>query len=233
MKKFIKKASKILLVLFAFVIVSFSVIGLRGYMFYKNCVDQTAIETKTSKIKESPRYTKLSDINENFTKAIVATEDKRFYSHHGFDFYATSRSLLINVKNLNIKQGGSTITQQLAKNMYFENDSNIIRKAAELFVSLELEKKYSKEDILEFYVNSIYFGDGYYGIANASWGYFKKAPKDLTLKEATLLAGLPQSPSTYALSNGKKLALERQKQVVDAMVKQALITPQEASKIIQ
>ena len=115
-----------------------------------------------------------------------------------------------NLQNKKIIGGGSTITQQLAKNMYFEQKKKLTRKIAEAFVTLDLEDKYSKSEILELYINIIYFGDGFYGIKDACNGYLDKNPSDLNLYEATLLAGIPNAPSVYQLSNNSKYTYQRQ-----------------------
>lgn len=115
--------------------------------------------------------------------------------------------------------------------MYFSREKKFLRKIAEVFVAYELEKNYSKEDILELYINIVYFGDGYYGIEEASLGYFNKLPNNLNLNEITMLAGLPNAPSAYALSNNTELSNQRQEMVIDAMVKNNYLTEKEALKI--
>ena len=128
-------------------------------------------------------------------------------------------ALFSNIKTKSLGMGGSTITQQLAKNMYFSQKKEFTRKVAELFVALDLEKKLTKDEILELYVNIIYFGDGYYGIENASEGYYSKKANELTLEEAIMLAGLPAAPSVYSPTVNKDLANQRYKQVESAMKK--------------
>ena len=122
------------------------------------------------------------------------------------------------LKAMAFVEGGSTVTQQLAKNLYFSQEKELTRKVAEVFMAFNLEKNYSKEEILELYVNSIYFGNGYYSVAEASEGYFGKAPSEMTEYESTLLAGIPNAPSVYALTANPDLAAQRQRQVVDRMV---------------
>ena len=115
--------------------------------------------------------------------------------------------------------------------MYFTQKKEFSRKFAEIFVVSYLEDNYKKDEIFELYINTIYYGNGYYGIGNASMGYFNKKPDELTDSEATILAGLPNAPSAYSLTNHKDLAVKRQKQVLDAMVKHKYITKEEAKKI--
>lgn len=126
---------------------------------------------------------------------------------------------------------GSSLTQQVAKNLCFSQKKTFYRKVAELFVVRKLEKNYSKNEILELYINNIYYGNGYYNIYDASMGYFNKKPSDLTLYEATLLAGVPNAPSLYAPTTNEKLAKERQVQVLDAMVKNNYLSQDEANSI--
>ena len=133
---------------------------------------------------------------------------------------------------MQLGEGGSTITQQVAKNLYFITEDDFIsRKIAEIFVAFDLENNYSKDDILEFYINTIYFGDGYYGIKEASNGYYKKDPKDLNLYESTLLAGVPNAPSVYAPTVNPDLAKSRQGKVIRSMIEYGYLTEEEANKL--
>ncbi|MFQ5482242.1 MAG: transglycosylase domain-containing protein, partial [Nitrospinaceae bacterium] len=136
----------------------------------------------------------LDEISPYFTKAIIAVEDARFYKHHGVDHIGLVRALIKNIKVKRIIQGGSTITQQLSKNLFFSFERNWIRKLKELLVAVQLEATFSKEEILEAYCNQVYFGSGAYGVEEASKIYFGKRAKDLTRLQAALLAGLPNSP---------------------------------------
>lgn len=196
-----------------------------GYREYTVATQGMPIEKKVEEIQSDKNYVRIEEINKDFINAIVAIEDHRFYKHDGIDYIAIARATIKNIVAGDIVQGGSTITQQLAKNMYFNNEQKLKRKVAEVFVAEKLEKNYSKEEILELYANIIYFGDGNYGIKEASEGYFNKSPKALTTDEATLLAGLPQAPSRFALSKNYEAAKKRQKQVLEAMVLNGYLTP--------
>ena len=165
--------------------------------------------------------------------SIVSIEDRRFYEHFGIDLYSIGRAVVGNFKKQELSSGGSTITQQLAKNMYFSQEKKITRKIAEIFVALDLEEEYEKDEILELYLNIIYFGDGYYGIKEATNGYLNKEPSELTLYEATLLAGIPNAPSVYALSNNTKLTYERQKIVLRALLDTEKITKDEYNELLK
>lgn len=130
-------------------------------------------------------------------------------------------------------EGGSTITQQLAKNMYFSQDKDLVRKAAEVFVALDLERNYSKEEIFELYVNAIYFGDGYYDVASASEGYFGKTPEEMSDYECTLLAGIPNAPSVYSPTKNPALAAKRQLKVVERMEACGYFSTEEAETVAE
>jgi monofunctional glycosyltransferase len=193
------------------------IIGLLGYFKYKEAITEMPIREKVASSREDATFVPLEEITPDFTDAIVAIEDHRFYEHGAFDFISLVRATFVNLKAKEVTQGGSTLTQQVAKNLYFNNDQRFIRKVAELFVAIDLERIYNKEDILELYVNIIYYGDGNYGIKEASENYFGKTPAELSYDEATLLAGLPQAPSDYALSSNYDRAKQRQSEVIEAL----------------
>ena len=205
------KLPKILLTLT--IIIFFSFMLITSYI-HESVVDDVEIQNIISEIQSN--YVQAKDINKTFLNAIVAIEDHRFYEHGAIDLISIARATLINIKNKEILEGGSTLTQQLVKNLFLDMNQTIERKINEIFLAHELEQLYSKEEILELYVNVVYYGDGYTGIKSACNGYFNKQPKDLTEDEATLLAGLPQAPSLYALNNNYERALERQQQVIEA-----------------
>lgn len=204
-----------------------------GYIGYKDAVEQISIEEKVRQLQENGDYVELEDMSTYFVDAIVAIEDHRFYHHGGIDYISLVRITLANLRSQEILGGGSTITQQLAKNFYFMENYNFTRKISEAFVAYNLEKTYDKDEILEMYINIIYYGDGFYGIKDASVGYFGVEPKDLTLAQASMLAGLPQSPSIYALSNQNKASYKRQEEVLNAMLKYEYINKQEYIKALK
>lgn len=183
---------------------------------------------------ENRSYVDYDELSPYLVEAAVATEDVRFYKHSGIDFRSLAR---VGVKTLLLGQssqgGGSTITQQLAKNMYFTQEKSFIRKIAEMFMAFRLESSYTKDEILELYVNSIYFGDGYYCVRDASQGYFGKDPIDMTDYESTLLAGIPNAPSVYSLTANPDLAEQRQQYVIQQMVKYGYISEGEGKKLSQ
>lgn len=226
--KFIKRL--IFTVLLIIIIVISTIIYL-GYNMYQEAITKTSIADRIQEIRNDENYITIDNIPNDFKHAIVAVEDHRFYTHSGIDLITTTRSMIENIKEKDIVAGGSTITQQTGRLLYFTQEQRFTRKVAELFVAFDLEKNYSKDDILELYCNMIYYGDGYYGIKEASDGYFKKEAKDLTLAEASLLAGLPNAPSAYAPTRNKKLAYKRQSVVLTQMVKYEYITEEQKQEI--
>lgn len=151
-------------------------------------------------------YEKIPAVVKN---AFILTEDRKFFSHNGIDIYAIARSVLANIKSSSIAQGASTITQQLARNIYLTQDVTWERKITEMFLAMELEKLYSKEDIMEFYINNIYYANGYYGIEAAAQGYFSVGINELTLSEIIFLTGIPKNPSKYDPVTNFDAAIER------------------------
>lgn len=165
-----------------------------------------------------PDYVKLQDIPESLQQAVIAVEDRKFYNHWGFDMEGIFRAALVNLQYGEVKEGASTITQQLVKNLFLSQEQTMGRKAEEFILAMDMELNYSKEEILELYLNSIYFGSGYYGIGQAAEGYFGKEPAMLALPEAAMLAGIPNAPSLYSPYVDFMLAKKRQFVVLDAMV---------------
>ena len=163
-------------------------------------------------------YVRLQDIPESLQQAVIAVEDRKFYNHWGFDMEGIFRASLVNLQYGEVKEGASTITQQLVKNLFLSQEQTMGRKAEEFILAMDMELNYSKEEILELYLNSIYFGSGYYGIGQAAEGYFGKEPAMLALPEAAMLAGIPNAPSLYSPYVDFMLAKKRQFVVLDAMV---------------
>ena len=214
-----KIARRIIVIPIIVIIVIIGCIYYDGYKLYKNAITETPLTQKVRTVQNKENYVSYNQIPALLSDAIIATEDHRFYSHNGFDIISFCRAMFTNIEEKNLSQGGSTLTQQLAKNMYFSFEKKFSRKVAELLVAFDLEKNYEKEEILSLYLNTVYFGDGYYGIKEASNGYFEKEPLELTEDEITLLAGIPKAPSVYALSKNKELARKRQKVVIECLQK--------------
>lgn len=204
-----------------------------GHKLYEEALAEYSVEEVMGQIESQPNYTRISEVPQIYLNAVIATEDHRFYTHHGIDYIAVVRALVHNLQSGSLVEGGSTITQQLAKNQFFTQKKEIERKIAEVFMVREIEKRYSKDQILEFYINSIYYGEGFYNIYDASMGYFGKAPNYLTDGECTMLAGLPNAPSVYAITTNPDLAKQRQRQVLNDMVVWGYLTEQEADRIFE
>lgn len=172
-------------------------------------------------------YTKLDEISNYVKNAIVSVEDKNFYNHNGFDYLRIAKALITNFKSGEIKEGASTISQQYIKNLFLDFNKTWKRKIEEAYLTYELEVHYSKDEILEGYLNTIDFGGGNYGIKQASKYYFNKLPDELDLSEASIIVGIPKNPSYYNPITNYDASKERQKVVLQTMVKNKYITEKE------
>lgn len=226
--KFIRKLLiTILILIFLFA----SVLFLIGQTYYSKALKEKPLITRIEEITNKENFVKFEDMSSYYRNAVISVEDHRFYDHGPVDFIAIARATFVNIKNKELKEGGSTITQQVAKNIVFSQESSFRRKLGEIFASYDLEKNYDKKEILELYVNTSYFGDGYYGIYDASYGYYNKAPKDLNLDESSMLAGVPNAPSVYAPTVNPNLAKKRQYHVINKMLEYGYISKEEAFSI--
>ncbi|EKN64894.1 penicillin-binding protein, 1A family [Neobacillus bataviensis LMG 21833] len=170
----------------------------------------------------------LKDISPDLVNATVSIEDKNFYEHHGFDYKRIAGAVIADVKALAKVQGASTITQQYARNLFLEHDKTWKRKLTEAFYTIRLEMNYSKQEILEGYINTIYYGNGAYGVEAASQYYFGKKAADLTLAEASMLAGIPKGPGIYSPLASMEKAKTRQAIILQTMVKNGYISKKDA-----
>ncbi|RDU25101.1 transglycosylase domain-containing protein [Anaerosacchariphilus polymeriproducens] len=183
---------------------------------------------------EKDLYYLESDKIPYFVKAaFVSIEDKKFYRHNGIDIKAIIRAAKSIVQNRAVTQGGSTITQQLSRNIFLSHEVSWERKVAEIFTALEMEKKYTKEEILEFYINNIYFSNGYYGIQAASKGYFNKDVNELTLSQMTFLCAIPNNPSLYDPVEHLKNTLKRRNRILKEMLEDNLISKDEYNQALK
>lgn len=226
--KFIKK---LLLSIILLVIIICSIVFLIGHSYYSKALKEKPLITRVDEITSQEDFVKFGDMSSYYRNAVISVEDHRFYDHGPVDFIAIGRAIFTNIKNGELQEGGSTITQQVAKNVVFSQEKSWVRKIGEIFAAYDLEKNYSKKEIFELYVNTAYFGDGYYGIHEASYGYYNKSPKDLNLDEASMLAGVPNAPSVYAPTVNPDLAKKRQYHVLNAMLEYGYITKDEALSI--
>ena len=229
MKRFLLK---LFLFILAIITIVVGVAFLNGKKYYDKVLEKQSLSSKVQEIRDSENFVRINDVPEYYINAVIAVEDHRFRYHGTIDIISLARAIISNFKQKDFVEGGSTITQQTAKNLFLiEEDDVINRKIAEFLIGVDLEKKYSKDEILEFYINTIYFGDGYYGIKEACNGYLKKDPKDITISEATMLAGVPNAPSIYAPTKNLNLTQSRQRKVIRDMVEYKYLTQEEANKI--
>ena len=182
--------------------------------------------------REKNDYVELNNISDFVKNSIVSIEDKNFYNHKGFDYLRIAKAMLVNLKSKKLKEGASTISQQYIKNLYLTFDKTWERKIQEALLTLELETHYSKDEILEGYLNTIDFGAGNYGIKEASKYYFNKEPKDLSLAEASIIVGIPKNPSYYNPVTNYENAKDRQKNVLISMVKNKYISKDKMNEAI-
>lgn len=220
--KWIKRLCSFLI--FAIIVLT-GILCVKGYADYREVLDRKSVEEMAAEIESKDNYTKMEELPQTYIDAVLAVEDKRFYSHPGLDLIAMGRALVNDIRTFSYAEGGSTITQQLAKNQYFTQDKKMTRKAAEMFMAFKIESVLDKDKIFELYVNSIFFGNGYYCVADASQGYFGKAPAEMDFDECTILAGIPNAPSNYNPVASPELARERQAQVIEKMIKAGYLDP--------
>ncbi len=187
----------LLLIVLGIVFLKTGPIVYRGYAMYLDAVGECSISDKVLSIRSKPNFTRLEDVSDVFLELLVASEDHRFYEHKGISLVATGRALKRNIKAGSKVEGGSSITQQLAKNMFFSFEKQYERKVAELFVVYQLEKTLSKDEILELYCNIAYLGEGTYGVYEASYHYYGIHPRALDFDQATLLVKTLKSPSLF------------------------------------
>lgn len=178
-------------------------------------------------------YVSLDNVSKYFTDSIVAIEDQRFYKHRGFDPVGIMRAVKVNLTNQKKSQGASTITQQYARLLYLTNEKSWSRKFKEAFLTMQLETHLSKDDILEGYINNVYFGHGIYGIENASQYFYGKSAKDLDLNESSMLAGVVNGPTYFSPLNDQKAARKRQTIVLDALIDCNKINEQQKQKVLK
>lgn len=178
-------------------------------------------------------WVNIKDISQNLINATISTEDKNFYNHQGFDYLRIAKAMYINIKNKTIMQGASTISQQYVKNLYLDFNQTWKRKIEEAFLTLKLEVHYSKDDILEGYLNTINYGQGNYGIENASNFYFNKKASELNLEEAIILAGIPKSPENYNPISNYDNSIKRAKIVAKSMLDNGYLTEEEYSLLFK
>lgn len=162
-----KIIKRIIIIITLILIVAGAILIKNGYDMYKNAIDEIPLTEKVESIRKKENYTKIEEVPQIYIDAVISVEDHRFYKHGGIDIIAIVRAAINDIKAMSFVEGGSTIPQQLSKNIYFTQEKEITRKIAEVFMAFELEKNYEKDEILELYLNTSYYGDGYYTIKEA------------------------------------------------------------------
>ena len=236
MKKLGKIFFKLIVILIILCTIAAVSLGFYGYKAYKVIIDDFPLNKKVEFIKDDPDYVSKDQVCKYYLDAVIAVEDHRFYSHGAVDYLGIGRAVFSNIKKKELREGGSTLTQQVAKNMYLMDgeysgkiQDKVKRKLSEVYIARNLFNNYSRDDILEFYINIIYFGDNHYGIKEACNGYLGKDPKDMDLYEAAMMAGIPNAPSAYAPTVNKDLCKSRQQKVIRSMLEYGYITEEEAN----
>ncbi len=231
---------RILILILKIILLSILVIGvlvgiyfLAQYMDFKKFKESDDWNKRLEEARNKKNYAKYEELPSRYVDAVVSVEDRRFLLHVGVDLKSIGRAIYNNFKSRNLIEGGSTITQQLAKNIFYTQDTSLSRKISEIYAAIELEKEFSKKEIFEMYVNNSYFGSGYYSIKDAAKGYFGKDLDELNLNEITFLAGVPNAPSVYDPRKNPDLAKKRQIQVLNKMVLNNKMTKEERAEIIK
>ncbi len=232
LRRVVKIFLSVLACLICLGVLAVTIFGVQGYLMSREALEKLPAEEMAAEIRSMEHFTAIDELPEFYVKAVVAAEDQRFWTHGGYDLLSIGRALWNDLRTFSLAEGGSTITQQLAKNEYFTQEKRFERKFAEIFTALAIEDACTKEEIFELYVNTIYFGSGYTGIYEASMGYFGKEPSELTDKEAVMLAGLPNAPSAYSPDVNPDLAWQRMRQVLRCMTEQGLVTQDDADRLL-
>ncbi len=210
MKKWLKR----LVIIIAVLALAF-LLGLSALIIHTPKDGDYALDpTLYQQVAAQPDYVMLKDISPIFLDILIANEDKRFYQHSGFDIIRIGGAFIGNIKAGELETGGSTITQQLAKNLFYTREQTLNRKLLELGTAIRLEYYFTKQQILEMYINVIYYGSDAYGIAQACQVYYQKTPDQLTIDEAAMLVGLLPAPSVYNPNNNLELAKQQQRETL-------------------
>ncbi len=230
LKRFVKRLLSCLLLAAVFVLVVIGgMLAVQGWQLYRATAAQKPVASLYDEISTRPGFATCDQLPQTYIDAVIAVEDSRFEQHHGIDPVAIVRALWADLRTRSMAEGGSTLTQQLAKNELFTQEKRMARKTAEMFAARDIERYYSKQQIFEMYAGSCYFGNQWYGVAQAAQGYFGKSTQELTSAECVVLAGLPNAPSVYA-ANGE-LARKRALVVVDRMERAKKLTHTQALEL--
>lgn len=205
----------------------------QGYFRYERETEVMPLDKAVKAYTGKDDYVSYDQIDQDFVHAVVSVEDKRFFERKGYDLIALCRALYHNFLAKDFIEGGSTISEQIAKNLYLGGFINgLEEKTAGIFLMMALEQKYSKEELFALYANMNYYGDGYWGIGEAAEGYYGCSADDLSLGQAAILAGIPNAPAIYQLSDGYEQAKERQAWVLQTMVNNNYISEEEMAEAL-
>lgn len=232
MKRALKIILRVLLVIVGFVVLTAGFFAVKGALMWNRSKSALSVIQAAENIRAESGFVAFDELPRFYVDAVVSVEDRRFFDHNGISLRSIARAALYDLKTRSLDQGGSTITQQVAKNVWFSEEKKLERKFAEVWAAFELENKLSKNEIFELYVNTIYFGCGYYGITSAAEGYFGKKPSELSDYECAMLAGLPNAPSVYSLDESPELARQRLEQVLDSMRDNGKLSENEAQEVL-
>ena len=228
-----KRLLRIFLVLLAILFTFIAVVLGQGYLRYKEEIENLPLDKAVEAYTKKEDYVPYDQIDQDFINAVISVEDKRFFERKGYDLKALCRALYHDLLAKDFIEGGSTITEQIAKNLhlggYIESPEE---KIAGIFLMRALELNYSKEELFALYANMNYYGDGYWGIGEAARGYYDRDANDLSLAQAAMLAGIPNAPAVYQLSDGYDLAKQRQEWVLQTMVNNSYITKEEMKEAL-
>ncbi len=228
-----KKLFRIFLFLLLILAVVLVTLFGQGYFRYERETSAVPLSKAVEAYTGKDDYVPFDRIDEDFVKAVISVEDKRFFERRGYDLIALCRALYHNFLAKDFIEGGSTISEQIAKNLYLGGFINgLEEKTAGIFLMMALERKYSKEELFALYANMNYYGDGYWGIGEAAKGYYGRSADDLSPGQAAILAGIPNAPAIYQLSDGYEQAKERQAWVLQTMVNNGYMTEVEAEEAL-
>lgn len=231
-KKALKIALWILTGIVGLVILVTGFFAIKGAVLWSNAKKELSIAQAAENFRADEGFTPFDELPQFYIDAVISVEDRKFFTHGGINVKSIIRAALYDIKNQTLEQGGSTITQQLAKNVWFSQEKKLERKFAEVWAAFDLEKELSKNEILALYASTIYFGSDYYGIKDAAAGYFGKEPSELSEYECAMLAGLPNAPSVYSPDESPELARQRLEQVLDSMLANGKLTEEKRQELL-
>lgn len=231
-KKIIRVTFSVIGIIAALCLIFVGFFAVKGAVMWNNAKSEKPLDALVTELQSADGFARVSELPQFYIDAVISVEDRKFRTHSGINLKSIMRALLYDISTLSFEQGGSTITQQLAKNLWFTQEKKIERKFAEVFAAFDLEKALSKDEIFELYVNTIYFGSNYYGITDAARGYYDKSPSELSEYECAMLAGLPNAPSVYSPDELPELAQQRLRQVLQAMRDNNKLSENKAEEIM-